>query len=117
MNDKNDINNSTDKTAKTDAGGINVVRGAYPFTRYKIAELIVCVIAVVCGLLYLYTDVIGLAVLLPMYALLFAAVTYCRYKDTKALGGHGFAAYLTTACWGFLTVCVAVATAVYFVWY
>ena len=114
MSNMNNINNEDKNTSEKNT---NMVQGIYPFTRYKIAELIVCVIAVVCGILYLYTELISLAVLLPMYALLFAAVTYCRYKDTKALGGHGFAAYLTTACWGFLTVCVAVAAAVYFVWY
>lgn len=96
---------------------INVSQGSYPFTKYKIAELIVCAAAVVAGLLYLYTDIVGLAVLLPVFSLIFAAVTVLRYMDTKTLGGHGFAAYLPVFCWGFLTVCVIAAAVVYFVWY
>lgn len=102
---------------KNNSGRINVAQGSYPFTKYKIAEIIVCAAAVAAGLLYLYTDLVGLSILLPVFSLIFAAVTLLRYMDTKRLGGHGFAAYLPVFCWGFLSLCVLLATVVYFIWY
>ena len=96
---------------------LNVVRGAYPFTKYKIVELAVCAVAVIVGLLYLYADFVGLGILLPVYIVLFAAVSFCRYMDVRSLGGKGFAAYLPTFCWMFLTLAIAVAAVVYYVWY
>ena len=53
--------------------GLNVVPGTKPFTRYKVAELILCLLAVILGLLYLYTDpkIVPLDVLMPAYAAIF----------------------------------------------
>ena len=91
------------------------IPGVKPFTKYRAIELVVCGFAVVLGLLYLYADMLSLAILLPLYCLVFAAVTVLRYLDTKAVGLKGFAAMLPVFCWGFLTCAVIVATAAYFV--
>ena len=91
------------------------IPGVKPFTKYRAIELAVCGVAVVLGLLYLYADMLSLSVLLPLYCVVFAAVTALRYLDTKAVGLKGFVAMLPVFCWGFLTCAVIVATAAYFV--
>ena len=106
-NDKNDKN-------KTPNEPFSVVPGMKPFTKYRTIELAVCGIAVILGLLYLYADVLSLAVLLPLYCAVFAAVTVLRYLDAKALGLRGFASMLPIICWAVLTCAVIVATGAYF---
>lgn len=96
---------------------LHVAPGVKPFTKFKAVELAVCGLAVILGLLYLYADFMGLALLLPLYCAAFAAVTVLRYLDTRAIGGKGFAAMLPVACWAVLTVAVIVATAAYFIQY
>lgn len=94
---------------------LNVAPSVKPFTKYRAIELIVCGAAVVLGLLYLYADMLTLAILLPLYSLFFCAIAVLRYLDTKAQGGRGFIAMLPAACWAFLAVAVIAATAAYFV--
>ena len=88
--------------------------GVTPFTRFKAMELIICGIAVILGLLYLYADFLSLSVLLPLYCAAFAAITVLRWLDARAAGSHGFAALLPTVCWGILTIAVIVAACAYF---
>lgn len=93
---------------------LNVAPGVKPFTKYRAIELVVCGVAVVLGLLYLYADMITLSLLLPLYALFFCAIAVLRYLDTKELGLKGFVAMLPVACWAFLAAAVVIATAAYF---
>ena len=92
-------------------------QGTHPFTIYKIIELSVCLLAVILGLLYLYTSVMPLGVLLPLYAVCFCAVVPLRYLNQKANGVTGGWAMLSVALWGVLAAVVVMATAVYFIWY
>ena len=105
---KNDNNKNTNET-------FSVVPGVKPFTRFRAIELAVCGVAVILGLLYLYADVLSLAVLLPLYCAVFAAITVLRYLDAKSLGLKGFVTMLPIICWAVLTGAVIVATGAYFV--
>ena len=95
---------------------LNVAQNVRPFTKYKIAELILCGAAVILGLLYLYTNpkLIPLSVLLPVYAAVFCAIVPLRWLDLKASGIKGGFAVFTTAVWTLLALAVVAATAVYF---
>ncbi|MBR4896433.1 MAG: hypothetical protein IKZ41_08390 [Clostridia bacterium] len=95
----------------------NVIPGAKPFTKYKIAELCVCGAAVILGLIYLYLKWIPLGVLLPVYAVLFCAIVPLRWKDAKATGATEGFAVLSTVIWAVMALLVVAATAVYFIWY
>ncbi|MBQ3859137.1 MAG: hypothetical protein IIU08_03935 [Clostridia bacterium] len=99
--------------------GLNVVPGTKPFTRYKVAELILCLLAVILGLLYLYTDpkIVPLDVLMPAYAAIFWIIIPLRLKDAKVLGTKGAARFLSVVVWVILALAVTAATAVYFIWY
>ena len=94
-----------------------VAQGTRPFTKYKIIELAVCLLAVILGLLYLYTDTLSLDILLPIYAVCFCAIVPLRYLDQKANGLHGGWAMLSVILWALLALVVVVSTAVYFIWY
>ncbi len=99
--------------------GLNVAPGTKPFTRYKVAELILCLLAVILGLLYLYTDpkIVPLDVLMPAYAAIFWIIIPLRLKDAKVLGTKGAARFLSVVVWVILALAVTAATAVYFIWY
>ncbi|MBQ3637469.1 MAG: hypothetical protein II953_03830 [Clostridia bacterium] len=99
--------------------GLNVVPGTKPFTRYKVAELILCLLAVILGLLYLYTDpkIVPLDVLMPAYAAIFWIIIPLRLKDAKVLGTKGAARFFSVVVWVILALAVTAATAVYFIWY
>ena len=99
--------------------GLNVVPGTKPFTRYKVAELILCLLAVILGLLYLYTDpkIVPLDVLMPAYAAIFWIIIPLRLKDAKVLGTKGAARFLSGVVWVIRALAVTAATAVYFIWY
>lgn len=107
---KNDIPNDFDIPDQ-----LNIAQGVQPFTRYKVIELCVCALAVVLGLLYLYTDMVTLNVLLPLYSVFFCAIASLRYLDTRANGLKGFAAMLPVICWTILAIAVIAATVTYFV--
>ena len=99
--------------------GLNVVPGTKPFTRYKVAELILCLLAVILGLFSLYTDpkIVPLNVLMPAYAAIFWIIIPLRLKDAKVLGTKGAARFLSVVVWVILALAVTAATAVYFIWY
>lgn len=86
-----------------------------PFTKYRAAELILCGIAVILGLLYLYADaLIPLGVLLPVYCAGFFGITVLRYLDAKETGSRGLFTALVVACWAALGIAMVIATVVYF---
>ena len=102
--------------AEEGASRLNVAQNVRPFTKYKIAELILCGAAVILGLLYLYTNpkLIPLSVLLPVYAAVFCAIVPLRWMDLKASGIKGGFAVFTTAVWALLALAVVAATVVFF---
>ena len=99
--------------------GLNVVPGTKPFTRYKIAEMALCLLAVILGLLYLYTNpkIVTLDILMPAYAAIFWIIIPLRLKDAKAVGSKGAASALSLAVWVLLALAVTAACAVYFIWH
>lgn len=117
--DPEKIEREAEAFAKEGVDRLNLAANTKPFTKYKVAELILCAAAVVLGLLYLYINpkIIPLSVLLPIYAAVFCAIVPLRWKDLKATGLTGGFAVFTTAVWGLLALAVVAATAVYFVWY
>ena len=110
------IEREAEAFAKEGAERLNIAQNTKPFTRYKIAELILCGAAVILGLLYLYTNpkLIPLSVLLPVYAAVFCAIVPLRWLDLKATGIRGGFAVFTTAVWALLALAVIAATIVYF---
>lgn len=86
-----------------------------PFTKYRVAELIVCAVCIVIGLLYVYAHIISLSVLMPIYAVCFAAIPVLQFLDLRESGKKGFVNYIGPAFWAFLSLAVIVATVVYFV--
>ena len=83
----------------------------------KLAELVICMVAVILGLIYLNTDWIPLSVLLPVYAVFFTAVPVLRLIDMKRNGGKGIALLFPAICYLLLSVVVIAAAVVYFVIY
>ncbi len=67
------------------------------FTKYRLAEVILCLVVVLLGVLYLYTELVSLWVLLPLFLAAFTAVPILRYKDEKARGIHGPALGISVA--------------------
>ncbi len=86
-----------------------------PFTKYRAAELAVCGVCVILGILYLYAKVLTLSVLLPVYAVCFCAIPVLQFLDIKASGRTGFVNYLPPIFWGIISIAVIVAAVVYFV--
>lgn len=86
-----------------------------PFTRFRTAELIVCAVCIVIGLLYVYAHIIPLSVLMPIYAVCFAAIPVLQLLDLRESGKTGFVNYIGPAFWAFLALAVIAAAIVYFV--
>ena len=114
--DASGIEKDAEAFAREGVEKLNVAQNTRPFTKYKIAELILCAAAVILGLLYLYTNpkLIPLSVLLPVYAGVFCAIVPLRWLDLKASGLKGGFAVFTTAVWALLALAVVAATVVYF---
>lgn len=85
-----------------------------PFTKYVAAEMVLCIVAVVMGLLYLYTDTITLDVLLPAFTIGMAVITVLRYLDGKACKRQGFIGNISVLFSALLTLLVAFVTFIYF---
>ena len=85
-----------------------------PFTKYRAAEMALCLAAVVMGLLYLYADAISLSVLLPSFSAGLFVITVLRAMDAKATGAKGFVGTVPVVFSALLTVLVIVVTIIYF---
>ncbi len=94
-----------------------------PFTKYRAVEMALCIAAIILGLLYLYTDLVTLALLLPAFSVGMAVITALRIldgrealaKNTTSTGKIGkAAAYFPAAFSGFLTIVVIIVTVTYF---
>lgn len=86
-----------------------------PFTKFRAAELAVCGVCVILGILYLYAKVLTLSVVLPIYAVCFCVIPILQFLDVKASGRTGFVNYLPPIFWGIISIAVIVATVVYYV--
>ena len=86
-----------------------------PFTKFRAAELAVCGICVILGILYLYAKVLTLSVVLPVYAVCFCVIPVLQFLDIKSSGRTGFVNYLSPIFWGIISIAVIVATVVYYV--
>lgn len=84
---------------------------------FRIAELVICVIAVALGIIYLNTELVSLSFLLPLYAVLFTALPVLRLIEAKRSGNTKLMAILPSLCYLLLAVVVIAATIVYFVKY
>lgn len=85
-----------------------------PFTKYRAAEMAVCGVCVILGILYLYTEILSLLVLMPVYAVCFCVIPVLQYLDIRAGGRTGFINYLPVIFWGILSVAVLAAAVIYF---
>jgi len=81
--------------------------------KFRITEIAVCLCIVLIGLLYKYTEVLSLAVVLPVFVLLFTVIPILRYLDGKKRGLTGLGLYLPVLCMGFVAAVVAAAWIVY----
>ena len=84
-------------------------------SKFRLAEMGICLAAVLFGVVYLYTDWISLSVLLPVYAVFFSALPVLRLAEAKKNGNTGFLAVLPAVCGILLALAVIGATVLYFV--
>ena len=85
--------------------------------KFKLAELVICMVSLVLGLIYLNTDWIPLAVLLPVYAMFFTAIPVLKLIEARKNGAKGVIAILPALCYLLLALAVIGATVVYFAKY
>lgn len=103
-----------DENMFPESSGAAPVPGIKPFTKYRLAEIVLCALAVIAGLLYLYTSLMPLSVLLPAYSLGLGVITVLRYLDMKKSGGKGFAYMIPVLFSGLLTLLIIAVTVLYF---
>ena len=89
--------------------------GVEPITPYSIAELVICVIAAVVGLLYLYTDFVPTAVIMPLFTACFAGVTVMKLLHIKKVRSKKPSAYLLLVILAAVTLAMIVVTVMYYV--
>ena len=51
------------------------------FTKYRLAECVICLVVILFGVLYLNTEILSLWVLLPVFLAAFIAIPVLRYLD------------------------------------
>ena len=83
------------------------------FTKYRAAECIICLAVILLGVLYLYTDLISLWVLLPIFLASFIAIPIMRYLDEKKRGSRGLALGFSVGITALPAAVVLAAMAVY----
>ncbi len=86
-------------------------------TKFKLAELVISVFALILGLVYLNTDWIPTAVLLPIYAVFFTALPVLRLIEARKNGAKGLIAVLPSLFYLIIALVVIAATVIYFVKY
>lgn len=86
-------------------------------TKFKLAELVISVFALILGLVYLNTDWIPTAVLLPIYAVFFTVLPILRLVEARKNGAKGLIAVLPSLFYLIIALVVIAATVIYFVKY
>ena len=91
------------------------VSNVEPFSKYKIIEMVVCLVAVAAGLVYLYApDFIPMNILLPVFTVCLDTIVVLRFIGLKKSGTKKVTAFLVPALLAVLAVIVSAATVVYF---
>lgn len=85
--------------------------------KFRAGELVICLAAVILGVIYLNTELISLDVLLPVYAVFFTSLPVLRLIEAKRNGNTKFIAVLPALCYLFLALVVIAATIIYFIKY
>ena len=80
------------------------------FSKYRVAELCICAVALLVGCLYLWTHILPLGVVLPILFVCFAIVPICRFLEGRA---NGLALWLPVLVMGLVAVIVLVAWITY----
>ena len=86
--------------------------GAY-LNGYRMAEIALCLVVVLVGVLYLYTDLVSLWLLLPVFLAVFIAIPVLRYLDERKRGIRGIALGLSVGIAALPAVVVIVAIMAY----
>ena len=82
-------------------------------TGYRIAEIALCLVVILVGILYLYTDIVSLWLLLPVFLAVFIAIPVLRYLDERKRGIGGMALGLSVGIAALPAVVVTVAIIAY----
>ncbi|MBQ4607570.1 MAG: hypothetical protein IJB15_12740 [Clostridia bacterium] len=90
----------------------NNAPGAF-LTGYRIAEIVLCLVVILVGVLYLYTDIVSLWLLLPVFLAVFIAIPVLRYLDERKRGIGGLALGLSVGIAALPAVVVIVAIMAY----
>ena len=83
------------------------------FSKYRVAELCICAVALLVGCLYLWTHILPLGVVLPILFVCFAIVPICRFLEGRANGLSGIALWLPVLVMGLVADIVLVAWITY----
>ena len=84
------------------------------FTKYRLAECMICLVVILFGVLYLNTEILSLWVLLPVFLAAFIAIPVLRYLDEKKRGSRGLALGFSVGIAALPAVVVLAALLVYF---
>ena len=84
------------------------------FTKYRLAECVICLVVILFGVLYLNTEILSLWVLLPVFLAAFIAIPVLRYLDEKKRGSRGLALGFSVGIAALPAVVVLAALLVYF---
>lgn len=87
--------------------------GVY-LTGYRLAEIVLCLVVILVGVLYLYTDLVSLWLLLPVFLAVFIAIPVLRYLDERKRGIKGMALGLSVGIAALPAVVVIIAIIAYF---
>ncbi|MBE6598552.1 MAG: hypothetical protein E7638_03820 [Ruminococcaceae bacterium] len=83
--------------------------------KFRVAELVICLVAVAAGLVYLNTDLIPLGVMLPFFSVMFAALPIISIIEARMNGIRGVAVLLSVIGRVLIELVLVAATVAYFV--
>lgn len=83
-------------------------------SKYKTAELILCGVCVIAGVLYIYAKIIPLAVILPFFAVSFTALSIFAFMNLQKNRDGRFASYISVICRALLSLLIIAANVIYF---
>lgn len=83
-------------------------------SKYKTAELILCGVCVIVGVLYIYAKIVPLAVILPFFAASFTLLSIFAFMNLRKNRDRNFASYIPAICRALLSLLIIAATVIYF---
>ena len=84
------------------------------FTGYRLAEMALCLVVILVGVLYMRTELVSLWVLLPIFLAIFLAIPVLRYLDERKRGIRGVALGLSVGIAALPALVVGIAIIAYF---